>query len=184
MTDTEIAARIAEGELHLFDKLAKEWRPRLVAFAYGYTRDRDEAEDIVQAALLNGFRYIASYNGGTKLYTWMCAITRNAAFDWLRKRVKIQPVSLDELPEHYHPPDLSLESNPEERAQRSVTADAVRAAVTALPPELRHICVLRELQDVRQADIAVAMDLPIGTVKSRLNRTRKRLEHILRNAAI
>lgn len=184
MTDTEIAARISEGELHLFDELAMECRPRLRIIAMRYMHNADDAEDVVQTALSKAFRHIASYDGRARLCTWLTGITRYAAVDALRKRKAESALSLDDIPTDYHPADTSIESNPEQLAMRNVGIDAVRLAVTGLPPRLRDACVLVDLKDMQYDGAAVALGIPEGAMKSRLNRARGQLREKLSTARL
>ena len=175
MTDTEITARIAEGELHLFDELAARCRSRLRIIAMRYMHNVDDAEDVVQTALSKAYRYIATYNGKASLDVWLMGITRHAAIDALRRRTVDSTLPLDDIPVDYHPADTSIDSDPERLTLRNLDVARVRSSIAHLAPNLQSVCILHELEDYPQHEVAAALGIPQGTVKSRLNRARAQL---------
>jgi RNA polymerase sigma-70 factor (ECF subfamily) len=135
-------------------------------------RDAAAAEDIAQEALLKAFRNLAALRGPPK--PWLLAIVRNTYFDWRRAsdgHTVTGPAAEVALAET---PDEAQESA-EARLIRQGDADALRAAIEAVPEPFREALILRDLEELSYRDIAEVTGAPIGTVMSRLARARRML---------
>ena len=139
------------------------------------TGNPSDAEDVVQDAALKAFRGIGGFSGANAR-AWVLTIVRNAANTWLAKN-RAGPVQLasdveagDVLDADARDPDT-----PEKLLLRRVEADEVRRAVAALPEGFREVIVLREIHELNYREIAQVLDVPIGTVMSRLARARRML---------
>ena len=130
-------------------------------------RNGHDAEDVVQEAFLKAFKALDDYRGGDAR-VWMLSIVRNTAMNFLRKR-KDTVLDLD-LRE---PADSS--PNPEQGLLEENRREQVRRAITRLEPEFREALVLREFEGLSYKEIATVLDVPTGTVMSRLSRARQRL---------
>jgi RNA polymerase sigma factor (sigma-70 family) len=131
------------------------------------TGNRQACDDLVQESVLRALRYFESYKGDG-FRAWMAAIMRNVH----RDRPKLNPVSADgewlqEIPD--------TTPDPEQRVASMSTAARLRTLVAALPEQLREVLMMREFGELSYAQIAVALDVPIGTVMSRLARARESL---------
>ncbi len=131
-------------------------------------RDGDDAEDIVQEAFLKAFKALDSFRGGDARI-WMLSIVRNTAMNFLRQRKPNVRIELDQL----DPADRSL--NPEQGLLEESRREQVRQAIARLEREFRETLVLREIEGLSYKEIAAVLDVPIGTVMSRLSRARQRL---------
>ena len=139
-------------------------------------RDENDAKDVVQDAYLRAFRFFDSFRGGDSR-SWVLTIVRNACYTWLRKaRPDELQVSFDE---EFHGREGGG-SSPEENLLRNANARSLKDALERLPVGLREAIVLRELEGLSYGEIAMIADIPIGTVMSRLSRSRKRLRRSLR----
>jgi RNA polymerase sigma-70 factor (ECF subfamily) len=139
-------------------------------------RDEDDAQDVVQDAYLRAFRFFNSFRGGDSR-GWLLTIVRNACYTWLRKaRPEELQVSFDEESHGREGGGRSPEAN----VLRSANAQSLKDALERLPVGLREVIVLRELEGLSYAEIAAVADIPVGTVMSRLSRSRKRLQESLR----
>ena len=142
-------------------------------------RDEHDAKDIVQDAYLKAFRCFEGFRGGDGR-AWLLAIVRNTCYTWLRKaRPGELTVPFDE---EFHGRDDDTASGPEAEMLRNANAESLKHALERLPIALREAIVLRELEGLSYAEIAVVADVPIGTVMSRLSRTRERLRQSLRSS--
>jgi RNA polymerase sigma factor (sigma-70 family) len=131
------------------------------------TGSKSACDDLVQESVLRGLRYFGSYKGDG-FRPWMAAIMRNTH----RNRPKITAISAED--EWLHTiPDAA--PDPEERAVTKSNAARMRGLVAQLPDSLREVLVLREFGDLSYAQIAAALELPVGTVMSRLSRARDSL---------
>ena len=144
------------------------------------TRDERDAEDLVQEACVRAFRFLHTFHGGNSR-AWFLAIVRNTYFsDKKKNRSQALSVPLDEdrLEEEYDADDSWLAGNSEDpvrELEREEAKQLLRTALDGLPEEYREIIVLRELEDMSYQEIARAVQIPIGTVMSRLSRARKML---------
>src|SRR5262249_55644893 len=140
------------------------------------TRDGHDAEDVVQEAYLRAFRLFDSFRSGGDGRTWLLAVVRNTGYHWLRRNRPPQPTTpFDE--DLHGAADEAL--NPETLLLRGDDRDTVRQALEALPVEFREALVLRELEGLSYKEIAAVVDVPPGTVMSRLSRGRRLLKQVL-----
>jgi RNA polymerase sigma-70 factor (ECF subfamily) len=131
-------------------------------------RNGDDAEDIVQEAFLKAFKALDGFRGGDAR-VWMLSIVRNTAMNFLRSRKRDAAIDQDQL----EPADRS--PNPEQGLLDESRRDQVRRAIARLEPEFRETLVLREIEGLSYKEIAAILDVPAGTVMSRLSRARQRL---------
>jgi RNA polymerase sigma-70 factor, ECF subfamily len=139
--------------------------------------NRADAEDIVQDAFLRAFKYFDRFQGGNAR-PWLLAIVRNACFTWLERNRSKQLVFVADArleAEAEAGRDGDATPSPEADLQRRQGAAALNRAVAALQPEFREAIILREIQGLSYKEIAAVIDVPIGTVMSRLARARKLL---------
>jgi RNA polymerase sigma-70 factor (ECF subfamily) len=134
-----------------------------------------DAEDIVQAAYLRAFRSFSSYRG-VNSRGWLMAIVRNTGLSWLQERRAHGATTA--FDEKIHSAEAG-EPGPQERLLSEDRNALVRRAVEQLPPDLREVIVLRELEGLSYKEIAAIIGVPMGTVMSRLSRARERLRSSL-----
>lgn len=152
----------------------------------------DDGEDVAQNVFLKAWRSLDSFRGDCAVSTWLYRITVNAARDQVRVAMRHETPSLTAAEDDANPDDTTLidvpvtsgDTVPESAVDRRETILAVRRAIEALPPDMRQIIVLRDLNDMPYQDIADLLHLEVGTVKSRLNRARNSLKKILKNGNI
>jgi len=139
------------------------------------TRNEHDAEDIVQDAFLRAFKFFEGFRGGNSR-SWLLSIVRNAAYTWLAKNRKHEVGTIsDEEIENIQ--DGAL--NPEGFLLKNTDHQEVMNAIGELPVEFREAIILRELEDMSYKEIADVMDVPLGTVMSRLARARRQLQEAL-----
>jgi RNA polymerase sigma-70 factor (ECF subfamily) len=140
-------------------------------------RDEAEASDAVQEACLRAYRFFGSQNG-PNVRAWFLAIVRNACLDALAgRRASAQHESYDEETHTDH--DAGALDSPEEAASRASDARWVRECIATLPREYREVIVLRELEELSYKEIGAIVEIPVGTVMSRLARGRDLLQQRL-----
>ena len=137
-------------------------------------RDSHHAQDRVQEAYLRAFRYFHRFRGGDAR-PWLLQIVRNTCYSWLQANRQLADVlefrDDEEIRDIGHPGD-DFGGNPEFLLLRKALGEEVRAAIEALPLPFREVIVLREMEDMTYECIAQVMDIPLGTVMSRLSRAR------------
>jgi RNA polymerase sigma-70 factor (ECF subfamily) len=139
------------------------------------------AEDLVQDAVLKALRGWKSFRPGSNVRAWLVTILRNEYINgWRRNRRAPQSVDPDSIAEPADPRD----PDPEGRFFAELVDEEVTAAINSLPDEFREVVILSDLEELPYAEIAEALDIPVGTVKSRLFRGRRILQGMLRRYAI
>lgn len=141
------------------------------------TRNDHDAEDVVQDAFLRAFKFFHGFRGGNSR-SWLLSIVRNTAYTWLQKNRKHEIGTIsDEQIENIQ----DGAPNPEALMVKDTDHQEVMKAIGALPVEFRETLILRELQDMPYKEIADVLDVPLGTVMSRLARARRQLQESLRH---
>src|SRR5437773_216073 len=173
-----------EGELRArFERDAMPLLPGLYSAALRLTRNPADAEDVVQEAFLRAYRGFAGFTEGTNLKAWMYRILTNTFINAYRKK-KRQPVEVleDELPDWYLYEQLGGEgtvASAESTVLESIPDEDVREALDALPEAFRMAVWLVDVEGFSYKEAAEILDVPIGTVMSRLHRGRKALQKAL-----
>ncbi len=143
-----------------------EWTRRGFAYAWSVLRNREDALDAVQSALLAVWKHRGRLHAGPQRRAWFYRVLRNKCIDIIRRRQSRPTVQLD--------PDIpqAAGDGPSERASRAEQCRRLREALASLPADLREILILRDYHDLSYAEIARVLEIPAGTVMSRLHRAR------------
>jgi RNA polymerase sigma-70 factor, ECF subfamily len=171
----ELIAAACGGDRAALNRLLTDARPRLVAVALRIVRDRDDAEDVVQEALLKVCRSLTRFEGRSAFSTWLHRIVVNAALDRLRRHQARRETSADDDDRDQASTDLIDEQTPERVVSRRETGATVRGALARLSSAHREVLVLREFDGESYRDLARLVHCPVGTVMSRLHHARNRL---------
>lgn len=176
--EAEIVRRVLEGDADAFGAIVDEYQKNVYNLALRMTGNPEDAQDMSQEAFIKAFNSLASFRGDSKLSVWLYRIVSNVCLDFLRSRKRRQTVSLnmddgEGGTSELEIPDLS--AMPEEELNRRLTREAVRKGLLSLPEDQREILLLREIEGLSYDEIAQALGLEAGTVKSRIFRARKRL---------
>jgi len=155
-----------------FERVVVPHIPAAYNLARYLVRNEQDAEDVAQEACLRAFRYLDSYRG-IDGRAWLLRIVRNTCYTFLSRKPETV-VSFDDIGEV-----VAIGDGPELSLLRKVDRERLRDAVEALPVPLREVIVLRELETLAYKEIAEIVDIPLGTVMSRLSRARKQLAHCL-----
>jgi RNA polymerase sigma-70 factor (ECF subfamily) len=158
----------------------------LYTFAYHLTYNEDDANDLVQDTYLKAYRFIDNYIEGTNAKAWLFKILKNAFINQYRKRTK-QPTRVDyeEVINFHEEEDSNYSSYMDMREEmfQAMMGDEVTNAINALPVDFRVVLLLCDIEGFTYEEIAKIVDIPIGTVRSRLHRARNMLKVELRNYA-
>ena len=170
-TDGWLVVRIRDGDLEALGELYERYKTQVYRTALAITRDERAAEDILQETFLRVYAYAGRIDETVSLGPWLYRVTVNMAYSWT-SRVKRWLHCLQDmfdrwtLPAQWHP-----EATTEEREQRQI----LQQAIDALPPRHRVVIVLHYLEGLSLREIARVVDVPEGTVKSRLHYARESL---------
>jgi RNA polymerase sigma-70 factor (ECF subfamily) len=167
--DEVLVRRFNEGDREAFGLLVERHERRVYNLAFRMLGKEEDARDATQDAFVAALRKLGGFRGEARFTTWMHRVTVNACYDLLRKQAR-QPMLrlVGEEDEHAPEPGLPVEDHGDEVAG---TTDVERA-LAEVPIEFRAVLVLHDLQDVAYDEIARILDVPVGTVKSRLHRGR------------
>ncbi|MBA3522073.1 MAG: sigma-70 family RNA polymerase sigma factor [Gemmatimonadales bacterium] len=167
-----------------FDAEALPHLDALYRVALRLTADPSQAEDLVQDTMLKAYRSWRQYRPGTNAKGWLMTILRNTFINDYRRR-KLEPVAMDLEAVEPHALYRSVENtDPEGTFFSQIVDEKVIEAVDALPRDFREVLVLSDMEGMRYAEIAEALELPVGTVKSRLFRARRQLQTALHAHAV
>jgi RNA polymerase sigma-70 factor (ECF subfamily) len=183
-SDLSLVHRVQRGERNAYDLLVLKYQHKVVKLVMRYLRDPAEAEDVAQEAFIKAYRALPQFRGDSAFYTWLYRIAITTAKNALAARDR-NPVSYElDLHGNDESPDLvgrlKDPETPEGLALTEEIRNTVNAAIGALPEDLRTAIVLRELEGLSYEEIAVAMDCPVGTVRSRIFRAREAIDRRLR----
>jgi RNA polymerase sigma-70 factor (ECF subfamily) len=168
-SDDELAVAAAGGDTRALDTLLRRHASMIHAVCRRILANADDALDATQNAMISISRRIELFDGRAKFSTWCYRVATNAALDELRRRKRRPLTAVEELPD---PPVAGGEDGVDARLD-------VDAALERLPEEFRVAVVLRDLADLDYAEIATVLDVPLGTVKSRVARGREALRSAL-----
>jgi RNA polymerase sigma-70 factor, ECF subfamily len=170
--DAELLARVVDGDHEAFDRVMRAHQDRVFSVCLRTLGDREQALDATQETFLTVFRKAGQFQGNSALGTWIYRIAVNTCYDMLRKS-KRRPS--EPLPDHVDPTDPSAEELIESAALRP----EIELALGYLSPDFRTAIVLSDLLGLSLPETAEILDIPIGTVKSRVFRGRRLLaEHL------
>jgi RNA polymerase sigma-70 factor, ECF subfamily len=148
------------------------------AFALALTRNASDADDLVQETYLKALRAFDSFQRGTNAKAWLFTVLRRLHIDRFRRaRVRPQPLAEEALDDTVLAPAAAAEEP--EAGWEQLTPEVVRKAVEQVPDPFRMAVVLRDLQGLSYADVAAILDVPAGTVMSRLHRGREYVRQAL-----
>lgn len=172
-SDEALLQAVASQQPGALDELYRRYSGAILGFLLARLDDPGQAEEVLQDVILAVWRHAASFRGESKVLTWLLSIARNHATNIQRKRrLPIVPL-VDEL-------DAALnETGPLEKVIRKSEQGAVREALRRLPPRHREVLVLVFYHQLSEAEIARVLDIPPGTVKSRLHRGKEQLRRVL-----
>jgi RNA polymerase sigma-70 factor (ECF subfamily) len=151
-------------------------------FAYRLTLDSDDAKDLLQDTYLKAFRFIDSFQKGTNAKAWLFRILKNSFINDYRKKSK-EPSKVDyqEVESYYNSEDVDRQITPDLRVEalKDMIGDEISNALNALDVDFRTVIILCDLEGFKYEEMAKILDIPIGTVRSRLHRARNLLKEKL-----
>ncbi len=181
--DQALVLRCKEGDQRAFKVLVERYQRKVFAVAHGMLKDREEALDVSQEAFLKAYRNLDRFKGDSSFYTWVYRITRNLVIDRIRSR-RNEVVGYDEGIGTDQPAEAGflatrLGTNPRTSALRRELGEKMNQALQQLPEKHREILLLREVDGMSYEDLAETLEIPKGTVMSRLFHARSKMQALL-----
>ena len=180
-TDEDLIERFQNGDLYAFDLIVKRYKNQLLNFIYRFLGNQEEAEDLVQETFLRVYKNRRAYRKVAKFSTWIYTIAGNLAKTELRKRKRRKIFSISDL--GYEDKDYEIGDkgfSPEDRVNGLITEEIVQREIEDLSPKFREVIILRDIQELSYEEISKIVRIPLGTVKSRVNRGRLKLQERLK----
>jgi RNA polymerase sigma-70 factor (ECF subfamily) len=154
----------------------------MYSFAYRLTLDSDDAKDLLQDTYLKAYRFIESFQKGTNAKAWLFRILKNSFINDYRKKSK-EPSKVDyqDVESYYNSEDVDRQITPDLRVEalKDMIGDEISNALNSLDVDFRTVIILCDLEGFKYEEMAKILDIPIGTVRSRLHRARNLLKEKL-----
>ena len=176
--EAAIVRKVLGGDANAFETLVLEYEKNVYNIALRMTGNSEDAADMTQEAFIKAYNSLSGFRGDSKFSVWLTRIVSNLCLDFMRSRNRRPTVSLSMEDEDGEDVQLDIadsSQSPEELLERSLTRESVRRGLQSLPEDYREILLLREIQGLSYDEIAAALDIEVGTVKSRIFRGRKKL---------
>ena len=181
LTDEVLIKQFQDGDVGAFNKIVYRYKDRLLNFIYRFINDIDMAEDLVQDTFMKLYTHKDSYREIAKFSTWLYTIAGNLARTELRKIKRRKTFTVSSLSRDDR--EYIIQSTDMDPSQESETINferKVQQALSVLPDDFRTIIILRDIQELSYDVISKIIDVPLGTVKSRINRGRLKLQILLK----
>ncbi len=179
--DKDILFRIINDDLEAFEILVDKYKNRLINFVFRFVKDFDVAEDIVQETFLRVFKHRHNYKAIANFSTWIFTIAGNLAKSELRRRKRWKFLSVDAINEtetRFELPDHGIK--PDRATSVSILDENIQQSIDSLQNKYKESLILRDIEGMSYKKIAEITKVPVGTVKSRVNRARKKLQKKLK----
>lgn len=174
MNELQLINRARAGDGEAFGALVEQYRDNVYRLAYRMCGNAHDADEAAQEAFVAAWRALPNFRGEAKFSTWLYRLTTNAAIDLMRREKRHRTASEEDVPELADETD-----SPQQQVERTEQRETVQKALSSLSEEYREVLLLRYMQELDYTEIAAALSLPAGTVKSRLNRAKAALKKAL-----
>lgn len=176
-TDEQLIACFQSGDENAYTELVKRYRDRLTNFVYQFLGDLEQAEDVVQDTMFKLYEKKHYYREIAKFSTWIYTIARNLANTELRKRKRRKTTLLSQMTRDERDYEIpAVQADLGQAIQSEYVEKRIQAAIRELPEHFKTVIILRDIQELSYDDISNIIGVPLGTVKSRINRARLQLQ--------
>ncbi len=182
MNDEELVEKAVKGDQRAFEDIVTKYEKLVYSVCYRMFNNNDDALDYTQETFIKVYKNMEKAIGKGSFKSWICTIATNTCLDELRRRSKKSTVSLDA---HFDNDESNVKmeiadtsATPIEELIQGEDAQILKDAINALSEENKAIIILRDIEGMSYDEIAQALDISIGTVKSRISRSRKKLQKI------
>ena len=181
ISDEVLIKQFQDGDVRSFNQIVLRYKDRLIYFVHGFVHDIDKAEDLVQDTFMKLYTHKDSYREIAKFSTWLYTIAGNLARTELRKLKRRKTYSVSSLSRDDREFIIQgTDDGPSEIHSADNIQKKIKKALADLSADFRTMIILRDIQELSYDEISKIMDVPLGTVKSRINRGRLKLQELLR----
>jgi RNA polymerase sigma-70 factor (ECF subfamily) len=177
--DHRLIAESLQGHQAAFGELVRRYQDRLYNTVYRLLDNPEDAQDVVQDAFIHAFQSLTSFKGDSLFFTWLYRIAINTAISWKRKRRMVLRLHLERDEGGAEPADLSEENQPGHALEQQEEERRVQIALNRVSPEHRAVLILKDMEGQKYEAMAEILQVPIGTIRSRLHRARLELRDVL-----
>lgn len=184
MSDEELMKQFQEGTVEAYDILVERYKDQITNYIYRFVGEWQECEDLLQETFLRVYRNRHSYRPIAKFSTWLYTIAGNLARSEYRKRKRRQTQSIQSVNRDNEEYEIDIPDDtysPDQDAESAIQDEYIQNALMEIPDVFREVVVLRDVQQLSYDEIAQITGLPLGTVKSRINRGRTKLQSLLKD---
>lgn len=182
--DQALVERVQNGDPQAYNVLVLKYQTRIGHLISRFVRNQADVEDVAQEAFIKAYKALKNFRGDSQFYTWLYRIAINTAKNHLVSTGRRTPVggTLDAQEAEQYEGAYALQeaATPDREIQAEEVKQTVNKAIAALPEDLRTAITLRELEGLNYEEIAMVMDCPIGTVRSRIFRAREAVDKQLK----
>ena len=176
-TDEELMKRFQNGDENAYIELVNRYRDKILSFIFNYIGDFEISEDIVQDTMVKLYQKKHYYKEIAKFSTWLYTIAKNLANTELRKKKQRKTTILSHISKDDKPYDIpSDQPGTHQEIESEIASKIIRNAIDKLTDKFRTVILLRDIQELSYEDISSIVGVPIGTIKSRINRARLQLQ--------
>ena len=176
-SDEQLMARFQQGDENAYIELVNRYRDRLINFVYNYIGDFEISEDLVQDTLVKLYQKKHYYKEINKFSTWLYTIAKNLAFTEFRKKKQRKTTLISQISKDGSSYDIPAEQPAtDQEIQSEITNEIIRKAIDGLPEKFKEVINMRDIDQLSYEEISIIIEVPIGTVKSRINRARLQLQ--------
>lgn len=177
---TELVQAFCNGDVQAFNRLVLLYQDKMLNLSFNYVKNQEEAKDLAQEIFITAHRALPSLRDQTKFSSWLYQIGLNHCrnrYKKLKRQGYFTSRSIDDLD---HPLHMKGADSPEKELERRDIIQMVRTAISEMNEAEKEILLLRDIQELAYDEISVILDIPLGTVKSKLNRARLALKKRLK----
>jgi RNA polymerase sigma-70 factor, ECF subfamily len=175
----ELIERLKQGEKEAFEPLVNHYKKKAYCIALGYVRNSDDALELSQVAFIKAYRSIRHFDSSKNFFPWFYSILRNTCLNHLNARKMRREDGLEDISEGSQQQVFMDVRNPEESFRQAELRRIMGEAILKLKPRDREIILMQHFHELSYSEIAEALDVPIGTVMSRLYNARAALKKLL-----
>ncbi len=178
--EKNIIRRVQQGEVSAFEDLVNAYKQKAYYVALGFVGNHEDALDLSQDAFVKAFKAIKTFDLNSPFFPWFYKIIKNHCLNYIKKNQRVRNDSLEELEEETFAQFEDEKPTPRDQYEESETRINLWRAIDRLKPDFREIIIMKHFHNLSYKEIAEALNIPIGTVMSRLFNARQELRELMK----